>query len=1014
MHIMSQETLHTPAVIEQVITPEPAPELSLNPTEAFNAHVEAMRTDGDALDRQHRLWKAPAIRAGIVVGTVTSVMLEHSYENSSLNPPIYAAGVAVSGLFAYTRYRRRPREFREGVNTYNAPAQRLVGESYELYNNSVKAGAVKNSHAKEITLHWQGPNPTDEAPFRGDNLSHLKHIANLAEGAGVQKVAVSESLVRGILPDVEEPSQTIRDLYKRKSLPVRGKPTQEGLHVKTPAEWLELAEAQREKEGYSLEALLAKIEGLHPSHPLAIAHRTYRNNPAAHHSRLQGAARIGVERQLENVEGSRNEYGHRERHYTRGVLAGNGNVHQFSNGKYTGTTSFERALGQTNEQLIAAVENSENDPQAAIRALEVLTFKKLQDETIATPRGNSEQRTQEPLHSPVVQLPAIAQRRPKSKEQRISRPWRHAQRLAAFTLSVAISGTGGFIAQEKVNEKYWDAVEVSQEQIAKDRNVDVTDIDFTDPEIDRRLPQWRIWGRFTDVTYNVAHAVDRGPFVSSGYRSPDYYDYLKDYRTLLNEHGAASTQPSTYVGNVEPTGNRVDYRVEGVNMSTSGYWAVHAMNGSQVVGRADGVVTSWESEYRIAGTDRQLELPVTVPEGITSYATVSRDLSGSDRFGTNTVDIMPIPVLEGTRPVAASVNGEAVEMRVRANGTYYMVAPRTMFDEKKGAKLNYTVVPDENAPRVRNLTPTTVFDYDGLYDPAAIDKAWETVIPNLPKRGEPGYDEDARSRMIAQHIDTQWQYRLEPHAPGAMLGVHSVAQQVIRANEIALANCNVAGNQLAQENRKLTPVTGYHNSTGEGSKTLSTNESHFWNTTRKGEIIDATPSKGLTPEDAAFFRETYDQQKAPDPSLGWLYLGELAALAGGLAYWRRKDAVRAAQAADQAYNRRSARAMGRMPADKLRLAATLAEQAAYAPAVSVDSARARAKDTTATASATAARILRPNAGLHHEENAAALRKAAQGATSHSDRRALKMSARLMDRARRIARSRARGAARKAK
>src|SRR5206468_13026842 len=95
-----------------------------------------------------------------------------------------------------------------------------------------------------------------------------------------------------------------------------------------------------------------------------------------------------------------------------------------------------------------------------------------------------------------------------------------------------------------------------------------------------------------------------------------------------------------------------------------------------------------------------------------------------------------MPVLDGTLPAAASLNGKPVKIVLRNDGTYYAaVTDRSSINDNNGGNFKYTLVPDAHAPTAhRNkLLAVGSFSFseesgpDGIASDASIDAAREKI-----------------------------------------------------------------------------------------------------------------------------------------------------------------------------------------------------------------------------------------------------------------------------------------------
>jgi hypothetical protein len=226
-----------------------------------------------------------------------------------------------------------------------------------------------------------------------------------------------------------------------------------------------------------------------------------------------------------------------------------------------------------------------------------------------------------------------------------------------------------------------------------------------------------------------------------------------------------------------------------------------------------------------------------------------------------TFDAVNVPVLEGTKPVAARLgDGTPLRMATLSNGTPVLLVDTHV--TRGPQEIEYILAPD-NSSRPHAVGPVLDASTPPIHSKAipAVIRPWEQYIPGIASMTE-------AERLAAeeQYIRDNFTYSLNPmDSDGPLKNTTLYTEAALEDEE---ANCNVANTLLAVGNPGLLNyVTGFHNNNTpeqEAANTmqLSTNEAHAWAVDRQGRIHDATPG-GVSPEDAAHFKENSADFKTP-------------------------------------------------------------------------------------------------------------------------------------------------------
>lgn len=215
--------------------------------------------------------------------------------------------------------------------------------------------------------------------------------------------------------------------------------------------------------------------------------------------------------------------------------------------------------------------------------------------------------------------------------------------------------------------------------------------------------------------------------------------------------------------------------------------------------------------------------------------------------------------MEGTIPVAASLDGQKVHLYKKPDNTY---AVQTADGNPVKGKLDFWLLPDPAAPRVKALAPIRFTGHTELLGPrtAKLVEGWKTTWPD--DRG-----------AAANRIEKNWKYAFIPFP------IHTDSWKSFDAFEdqataLKKANCNVANTIANIYNPRQNATFGYNNSPGSKADVLSTRELH-----QRMTDYDATPrvrAEGAEPTVVI----------VPDLPYGWMAAG-----AGVLLYRRRIQKV---------------------------------------------------------------------------------------------------------------------------
>jgi len=333
------------------------------------------------------------------------------------------------------------------------------------------------------------------------------------------------------------------------------------------------------------------------------------------------------------------------------------------------------------------------------------------------------------------------------------------------------------------------------------------------------------------------------------------------------------------LGNVDPASkNKVDWYLDPHNMDTRGYWGASVRNDFR-----DGY---WSTNIAV---EKKLSIPAKPAADAEQYTAVRRNFDGT---AFNKVEL---PVLYGSKVVAANFDGKPVSITQSEDGAYFA---QVRGDNPNGT-FTYFVSPDVHAARLHRATPV-VYRGSSRGQGKNVADYWKQLLP------ERSNNEQVRIEQEVSFIQKDFKYSLAPldsidTNDSQLSPLLYIMESGIKRRA---ANCNIAATMLAADNPSLAFANGWNNANVPGAKQqiLSSHEAHAWTVDDKGSVWDATPVAGGNTGD--FFDETKAIASEPEQQVSSRNaLIASAALAGiYLAYRRRKTIVHAGRATAQVAN----------------------------------------------------------------------------------------------------------------
>lgn len=840
--------------------------------EHFDAYVASVRDKGGPTEFLFFLNKARGVRWGTGLGVTTGAIAEI--------PNVGARLVAVclmAGAVAVAHFRGRSKAF----DHLPSDLRDAVGDHFEVYR-AKKTG--------EIGVYWAGItwNYDDEGRIYTPR-EHLLQMAERSARNGVAELSVPGEVAKDILaePYAGSTTMTVGEWMAQYAGIAVGKNREEGvLIVNRPAEWLKLLGNTSHAKGTVLvDALLTTLGQVDPLHPLVRIGEEYASYPELRDERLLRAARQAVQDRTSATEvlpqGHRLDLAHGAAR-TASVPVTGRIIEKSENGAVVDADSvaltvqrrldriesLQQILGISPETFCAIVKAPHENVPLAKKVLEYLLYQ-------ATVRPDEQM--QEQLRTVLaVQTEDASEDSPgwmlaDPIQDTIIKPSQktwiddYKQRWTVATTAIAacfIAIAGTMTVDEILSERYEEAASYARAAIAREQGATRPE-SIPREQVDDRIwqdsPELGVWGAIDHMRQGLG---SKAP-AASGSKS--------------------SSKPEANNSDGQP--NRVEWIVQGHDgMQTEGYYFVdtrtvlHGKDGPNGPLEWHGAEQMPYTSYKLpTASDGWLGVP-----RITVSRSIDQDEYGDYNEATDTV-AFPIAVLENTVPVSATLDGQPVTVRKKADGTFAM---HPSSGKVQGGQLSYTLVRfNDSLPHAASRFGQRGVRLDG----AAIDRYWNARIPGLASPLQPGL----RTKMIEQYVGRTFSYELEPFPPN--WSTRSGLEYTRQVGGRQEADCYAAAGLLALENESLAMVGGFRNNAGEGAEIISTREAHAWVADASGERYDATPSRS---EDSAALAAYFDEgalvkaqqtppQKPPErvPVLPFLAVGVVAAV--GIAARRR-------------------------------------------------------------------------------------------------------------------------------
>ncbi len=920
----------------------------LTPEERFAEHVETVRKDGDIVDATkwaYSLWyrKATIAAGAAAAGQVFSVA------PVSLTKSLAVFSLPIA-MLARSYYRSRQAEDRRDKYLADDMEMEELGQGYELYRVR-----DRRTDKDEVVMRWYGSVPLEEADEKSgiptvlSAADSLQRVADLARDNNIPYVLVEPRILQKVIdipePGPGEPSSRDPVLLGVGALLKRQKGYSPDFFINDEkVEDINLLAYQPD----GLESLGRRIRTVHeitpslqrmvdvlrsrsPQHPLLKVYDDFAGSPELLYDKLAKRGRTAVEARLSDVaaEGrtSRFDPPGKNKISMAGRLQDDASVQWHVNGKLRDKQGFEGALGLTKQQIqqmMAHPELYSNRPYEIVRAAEAgiyLAARKLievQDEAenkplvhITSDRPQFLDLLDKSLTSsrPIQYLDYNNHgfRRTISADKRRTKKFLSSMALAATSFVAGVAG------------------DIVLDDVASSRDTAI---------------------------YNTASGSQAGPtsiisdeilkqYATFRKNEEAFLDWLPTSRITSDGSGKArdgeedagrelGDRKTSGVGNVDLKNSHItDWHVQAPpGLSTAGYWS--EATSYQLGNPSDG----WSVDLPDPIDTPALPTTITAEQKDRTIE-VSRRLSRGDismnsftapnPYGSS-YNIMHIPVLDGTRPVAAQLGGQPVEIDIKEDGTYAVIFrgdQASLEEVMPDPTLKYWLEPGQSMPvhateqlKITKLGPKG--DVPEEWNPKVFIEKWKQVYPELSGSSF------IRPEQQAAYLQERFQYASSPLTKELSKDMEGNRvdwpEFFDRQFPVKQANCNVARTLIGLSNPTLNEAHGYRN---DGDNTLIRKEYHAWLVNPYGDKIEGTP----LPPDVTELRMQEEAARKRQLLVG---LGLLTAssvvVATGMANRRRIRGVVAA-----ASTRLAAHQLAGLPAEALEDAKQTADMALFAP-----------------------------------------------------------------------------------
>ncbi|HEX8763298.1 MAG TPA: hypothetical protein VF733_06115 [Candidatus Saccharimonadales bacterium] len=881
---------------------------------AFAEQVDYVREHGDAL--QIPLFTSKKLGAASLALAAVVAPAAEATGNTTL--ALYSGVLLGAGGILTSWLRHKHVHLPRSQRKMAYGNQELLDERYELF--TMPATETRDSsNPAHMALRYYGPlTATTDNPEKGlapTTADRLRRIAELADEYGITEIIISEKMFEHIT-DNESGMQPMSCFLKDRGVALdrrtKNCPLDNDLIVSlSPQEAMELdgLRYRHEHRKAEINHLIAALRSISSEHPLVRVYDQYEKFPDHREKAMTRLLNDAVERDESLTEtvgvswkaeardtSDNNPFAQKTRQHLRASLdygdtanipddrkkwpewmtdedariireSSNNTVRTIwtdSTGGQVASKSLEQLTGLNREEMKLLLLHPESDRTKATTLFIGLLAQVLRYGRSEVDIKNLLDLTDNRIGSAAkhVFMGETAQEQLLPHKDNKTRKITHANRawmgdegfnrMLAGGLCASLLGVGSWLGVHALDNSHEADLNNARAEIARSQGIDANSVPTSEAQ---KLAYER-----SAITRYYGWTKDGATSLSRALPVPEFNSDLPLPFRLPSGEGAASSPRYRSLGNNPPSPNTAEWflRTNG-DISTEGYWASSTASDMDYGGNKLG----WQ--FGQGNKTRDLELPPGYA-GQAPSIEVERELTqgdGSDRFH--------VPVRQGTKIVAANLDGKPVETWLLSDNTYAIKSKEAL----TGNRLRFWLVEDPDAPSpwaIREIAPIAK---DAWINRDVIRREWERVIPGFGTQS-PTEQEVSIRTYITDHFD----YRLNPYPESFKIDKKDPGGSFTKLElDTKQADCEAAStltainfatdNYLGPTPVVVNPAVGYLNKEGSGAKVLTSREKHQWNVNLDGEILDSTPTKNITQEDADYLAGRDKVAEAQDSKFPW-------------------------------------------------------------------------------------------------------------------------------------------------
>ena len=889
--------------------------------DALEASVHAVQQSGDNFDNRNSLsWRYLAGQQIVPL----SVAAEMAASQGTVPPAAVALTTVSMAVATFLNRRKDKSQLQEQYGQRYQDAA-MVGQSYELYRPVGHADAVdkeENTHQNsDVELVWYGPLADSERLW--DRRDNLVQMATMAKKAGIKTMHVD----LGAKKDVHFSYAAVNArtfLWQKKHIQAHTW----GKHfiTKSPEEWMELpAEIPETREAYdpaTKKQLIAdRLRVVNPSLPLAevLEDQAFLSTAELLNERspnpIKEAATDALNRRLRREEyypGAIREQivDQKQREVNRQDMVASEDAYisvvpNADAGVFEDVVTWRTKYGPQTQETLAALgltqaeyaqyinmsvdqirEGIQNrtfeDPKKIAVALELAAFRLSYGgkAPLVSEVAQIEQKYRGSGYGPeltmqdALKFAGDNKSTHKGYSETINLRRHRILQYGVGIVATAALSMGLAALHHEADSRNEVAVEHAKHTLAAKNHVGPEVISEGDAQdlVNSRSIKARAYNSWNELVNQVSGSWPDVPALFKGGSE--------------GEDGKVSSvsQGSFEVGNVNHSGKDTDqFKINAFNgASAEGFWFTGTAKDLVVKSEDDKLASvEWQIQKTI---EEETNVPIVLPfEYVNSpRLRIFRDLVDTQQtaWGSKSGDDQGplgegrfiVPVREGTKLVAASIDNKPVKL-MRITGNTY--ALQLSEGQEVTGKLSYWLVEDKDAAKPEATGPITINATEG--DDSVLGPRAARLKKQLRDFYPPQLPNDNGAR--AEQISRDWSYALDPFTDEQKSSWKTLDDMLTDAEKNKLANCNVSNTDAILSNPTTNMEFGFLNGAGATSGALSTFELH-----QKTILRDATPS--VTAASPAESNRTERDLNIPYRTIGLVGLGLAAA------YTQRRRVVR--------------------------------------------------------------------------------------------------------------------------